>query len=385
MQRDLYFIGKQVVFIGRDPPRCGSAKNMVSGCIPSHSGVDSVAILTVHTPSANDKREVEILRHLQGQPWAVHQRDSFEFAQTMVMVQDLCRGGDLKARIAQHTWTEGEIVFVVYQILHMLNELHKMDIVHRDVKLANILLEDREGVPILKLADFAYACLRGVPPAEMEAVGTPYNLAPEIAAFYDKQGNLQRTIRDIKDQLTGEAATDDPLLQEMLEKEEQLRTLTREFAPVGSDFAVDCFSVAYVIAELVKNATLMTHLRHNVQSEARALQLRAFIHKRSLIDAPPPLGAHSHPVAHLAIPLMHPDPQKRKGISQVLQDPLLIKTLGGSSSLRIAIEQGRWDLETLFKGIFGRTCADECGQYVQRLQAEFDQAAAQIYRARLKT
>lgn len=57
-----------------------------------------------------------------------------------------------------------------------------MNIMHRDIKLSNFLLEDLEAdLPIVYMCDFGFAKLRGFDVTKTD-VGTPQYAAPEIAA-----------------------------------------------------------------------------------------------------------------------------------------------------------------------------------------------------------
>eukprot|EP00429_Kryptoperidinium_foliaceum_P010502 CAMPEP_0176002148 /NCGR_PEP_ID=MMETSP0120_2-20121206/496_1 /TAXON_ID=160619 /ORGANISM="Kryptoperidinium foliaceum, Strain CCMP 1326" /LENGTH=269 /DNA_ID=CAMNT_0017334725 /DNA_START=50 /DNA_END=859 /DNA_ORIENTATION=+ len=81
-----------------------------------------------------------------------------------IMVLELCNGGDLQELISQnvvmndeeryHRWIHFSIPFYLRQIQEAINEIHWKEVVHCDIKPANVLLS-RSGR--VKLADFGSA------------------------------------------------------------------------------------------------------------------------------------------------------------------------------------------------------------------------------------
>lgn len=77
-------------------------------------------------------------------------------SQIRYIVVDLMTGGDLRFHISRKTFTEDAVKFWMAELSCALKYIHSRDIVHRDVKPDNILL-DSEGH--VHLADFV-----GTPP-----------------------------------------------------------------------------------------------------------------------------------------------------------------------------------------------------------------------------
>lgn len=77
--------------------------------------------------------------------------------------------------------SEDKAKSIFIQIVAALIELKRLNIVHRDLKLANILMTDDSTI---KLADFGFAKL--VPQNELleSYCGTPLTMAPEIYKFF---------------------------------------------------------------------------------------------------------------------------------------------------------------------------------------------------------
>ncbi|XP_030578950.1 mitogen-activated protein kinase kinase kinase kinase 2 [Archocentrus centrarchus] len=81
---------------------------------------------------------------------------------------------------------EKQIAFVCRETLQGLYHLHETGKMHRDIKGANILLTERGDV---KLADFGIAAEISASVAKRKSfIGTPYWMAPEVAAVEKKGG-----------------------------------------------------------------------------------------------------------------------------------------------------------------------------------------------------
>ncbi|CCD25193.1 serine/threonine protein kinase MEK1 NDAI_0E03760 [Naumovozyma dairenensis CBS 421] len=105
----------------------------------------------------------------------------------LYLFQDLIPGGDLFSYLAKGdcltSITETESLILVYQILKALSYLHNQGIVHRDLKLDNILLCSPEPCTRIVLADFGIA--KDISKLKRNSrmntiVGTPEYCAPEV-------------------------------------------------------------------------------------------------------------------------------------------------------------------------------------------------------------
>lgn len=124
----------------------------------------AVKTVQINQNNESNKEEHEILKK-------IHHKNIIEIRETLVearggimkLFQELAVGGDLFSYLSQDgrilkKIPESEAVFALYQICNGLNYLHENGIVHRDLKLDNILIM---GVPIrypiLKIGDFGIA------------------------------------------------------------------------------------------------------------------------------------------------------------------------------------------------------------------------------------
>jgi len=92
-------------------------------------------------------REVAILRKLPPHPNIVQLKDSFKEGHWFMIVLELVGGGDLFTALTARTTPrlqEGEAAFVLVQLVEGLDFLHCQSIIHRDVKLENVLVASQQ-------------------------------------------------------------------------------------------------------------------------------------------------------------------------------------------------------------------------------------------------
>lgn len=95
------------------------------------------------------------------------------------IILDLCSHNSLNDLLKRRKrLTEREIRHFVYQILLGLSYLHRLSIIHRDIKLANILIDNKMDA---KIADFGLASKIEYQGERKRTVcGTPNYIAPEV-------------------------------------------------------------------------------------------------------------------------------------------------------------------------------------------------------------
>ena len=104
---------------------------------------------------------------------------------TLYLVQELCEGGELFEMIARgDTYDEREAASVTRTVLAALAALHDRGVVHRDVKLENILLRTSASRTDVALADLGIA--RRVAPGGGDRpnslAGSVHYLSPEVVS-----------------------------------------------------------------------------------------------------------------------------------------------------------------------------------------------------------
>ena len=102
-------------------------------------------------------------------------------------IMELCQGGDLLQYVKRRKKLDEAIAkFLFRQIIVGIGYLHKKGIIHRDIKLENILI-DNEGC--IKIADFGISkeIKPGATIKEKHICGTPAYMAPEMI----RKGNIK--------------------------------------------------------------------------------------------------------------------------------------------------------------------------------------------------
>ncbi|KAL7951855.1 serine/threonine protein kinase [Trichoderma barbatum] len=121
-------------------------------------------------------RERRMLEHVN-HPFICNLRYSFQDIEYMYLVVDLMSGGDLRFHISRKTFTEEAVRFWIAELGCALRYVHTQNIIHRDVKPDNVLL-DAEGH--VHLTDFNVAS--DIVPGRImtSKSGTLAYLAPEV-------------------------------------------------------------------------------------------------------------------------------------------------------------------------------------------------------------
>ncbi len=77
------------------------------------------------------------------------------------LIQELCTGGELLTRAQKNQLKEKDIARIFYQIMSGVAYIHGIGIVHRDLKLENVLFLTEEPNSPIKIIDFGFSVFMG--------------------------------------------------------------------------------------------------------------------------------------------------------------------------------------------------------------------------------
>ena len=140
--------------------------------------------------------EIEILKNLD-HPDIVRIIESFNTKNSYILITEYCEGGELFDQV-KNQLSETQIAVIFKQVLSGLAYLHSNNIVHRDLKLENILIHEIEkskttGEDLfnIKIIDFGTARIFDKKRNPQSIVGSSYYIAPEVLRQkYNKECDL---------------------------------------------------------------------------------------------------------------------------------------------------------------------------------------------------
>ncbi|KAM6256022.1 LOW QUALITY PROTEIN: serine/threonine-protein kinase 33 [Spheniscus humboldti] len=123
----------------------------------------------------------------------IHLEEMFETPKQMYLVMDLCDGELKKFPCRKGHFTENEPRHIIQSLASVVVHLHKNDIVHRVLKLENILakssdIDEANEIKLnIKVADFGLAVQQtgGSESMFQSICGTTVHMAPEVISAYD--------------------------------------------------------------------------------------------------------------------------------------------------------------------------------------------------------
>lgn len=144
-----------------------------------------VAIKAIPVKNLNEKLykqielEIKALRKANS-PYVVKLYDVLRTENNIYLIMEFCGGGDLENYVKDNLKVKEELARMwISQIIDAFINLHENNIMHRDLKLANILLTSKSEDATIRVADFGFAKILQNDLATTQ-LGTPIFMAPEI-------------------------------------------------------------------------------------------------------------------------------------------------------------------------------------------------------------
>ena len=137
------------------------------------------------------QREIQFLASLKQMPNITRYYGSYLQNTSLWIIMEYCAGGSLRSLLRPGKIDEKYIGVIMRELLIALSFIHKDNIIHRDIKAANVLISNDGSV---KLCDFGVAAqLNQASNRRQTMAGTPYWMAPEVimdGVYYDTKADI---------------------------------------------------------------------------------------------------------------------------------------------------------------------------------------------------
>tara|TARA_B100001758_G_C18356828_1_gene583224 strand:- start:49 stop:900 length:852 start_codon:yes stop_codon:yes gene_type:complete len=139
---------------------------------------NTVALKIFKHPS-NGVYEFHMLKYLQSHANIIDVYDTYQDKGDVYVVMEYMNGDNLFVFLqkVKHLLTENIIRGIIKSILNGLKHIHSKGVVHRDLKLENIMINEQNKI---KIIDFGLAAKYEVSKNERNAIGSVPYIAPEM-------------------------------------------------------------------------------------------------------------------------------------------------------------------------------------------------------------
>jgi len=231
----------------------GSCARVYAARARGTSNVEDLAIKVIQLTYSLDfvYNEVSVLKNMDGHEGMLRCKDVYlkwdRDEKTVWIVTERC-AGDVVQLVGK--LSDSEVAKMAKELLIALEHLHRQNVIHRDIKLSNILFG-----PATKLADFGICSLEAY---AQGTVGTAPYMAPEVAISDEKQNTYDAKVDIwslgvcVLELVTGAAAwggLEDDEIMELLKRQKQPKLLSmldespRPVSKVILDFCHKCFII----------------------------------------------------------------------------------------------------------------------------------------------
>lgn len=156
--------------------------------------VYAIKVLNLDNPEdevEDIQKEIQFLSSLKQTPNITHYYGSYLNGTKLWVIMEYCAGGSLRTLLRPGIIEERYIGVIMREILAALISIHKDNVIHRDIKAANVLIANNGNV---KLCDFGVAAQLSQSMLKRQTMaGTPYWMAPEVimeGVYYDTRVDI---------------------------------------------------------------------------------------------------------------------------------------------------------------------------------------------------
>ncbi|CCH58156.1 hypothetical protein TBLA_0A03570 [Henningerozyma blattae CBS 6284] len=157
-------------------------------------GVYAIKVLSLESDLdevADIQREIQFLVSLKQVPNITRYYASYLKDTSLWIIMEYCAGGSVRTLLRPGKIDEKYIAVIMRELLVALHYIHKDNVIHRDIKAANLLITNEGNV---KLCDFGVAAqLNQNTMRRQTMAGTPYWMAPEVimeGISYDTKADI---------------------------------------------------------------------------------------------------------------------------------------------------------------------------------------------------
>ncbi|CAG9329525.1 unnamed protein product [Blepharisma stoltei] len=264
--------------------------------------------------------EINMMRNLN-HPNIVKLLKVYESEEHVFLVLEYINGGTLLDRLSNyHKYSEKNAAEIISRLLKAVDYLHSLEIVHRDIKLENILMISENNDIEFKLADFGLACEDDHELSKR--CGSPGYTAPEIFSekTYDKKVDIFSVGIVLYGLLTGTAAFPGKTAEERMRKNREGKVYFdgkpwKNISKSGIDMVSKLVSINPFERPSAQSALDHIWLRYNLKS-FRKIKARSRRIGRYLLGLP----KESESSTHLDIEEIDLKPISSEGIMITVED-----------------------------------------------------------------
>lgn len=156
--------------------------------------VVAIKVLNLDTQDdevADVQQEIQFLAELKNVPNVTHYYGSILNDTKLWIIMDYCAGGSVRTLLKAGVFEERYIGVIIRELLIGLSAVHKMGVIHRDLKAANVLISKEGNVQLCDFGVAAKVTANSIKRTTM--AGTPYWMAPEVI----REGDTYNSKADI--------------------------------------------------------------------------------------------------------------------------------------------------------------------------------------------